>query len=124
MSSDLSILNMAGAMARHAAFRHRTIAENLSNSETPGYKAMDVKPFDAALFERAGATPAETESVALRQMMRAHEIENAPTSPNGNSVAVDDQMARAVDAQAQHNAALSIYRKSLELLRLSFASQR
>lgn len=129
MSSDLSILNLASALARHAAVRHRTIAENVSNADTPGFKAKDLPAFDATLAERVGS-PArldangEGRELKMMRMMRAQEIDGAPTSPNGNNVAVDEQMANAVDAQSQHNAALAIYRKSMELLRLSFSTQR
>ena len=126
MMKDLSILNVAGAMARHAAARHKAIAENVSNADTPGYKARDIAPFDAAqaeqLYERAGARG--DRSLHLLRMMEARQIEGATAAPNGNTVQVEDQMARSADSQAQHETAMAIYRKSLDLLRLSFSARR
>ncbi|MBX2855116.1 MAG: flagellar basal body protein [Rhodobacteraceae bacterium] len=126
MMKDLSILNVAGAMARHASARHKVIAENVSNADTPGYKAQDLDGFDAMKAERLYQIVGDRgdRSLSLLRMMQSHDIENASASPNGNTVQVEDQMARSADAQAQHETALAIYRKSLDLLRLSFSSQR
>ena len=126
MMKDLSILNVAGAMARHASARHKLIAENVSNADTPGYRAKDISGFNAEQAERlydvAGARG--DRALTLLRMMQAHELENSAASPNGNTVQVEDQMARSADAQAQHETAMAIYRKSMDLLRLSFSSQR
>lgn len=113
MSGDLTIFNQASAMARHAAERHRVIAENVANADTPGYKAQDLPPFDAAIATRPD------DDLARTRMFRAAEVENARTSPNGNSVGLEDQMVRAADATAQHEMALAIYRQAMDLLRLS-----
>lgn len=40
-------------------------------------------------------------------------------SPNGNSVSVEDQMARGTEAQLHHTMALSVIRKSMDLLRMT-----
>lgn len=122
MNSDLSVFTIASAMARHAATRHRVLAENVANADTPGYRARDIDPFDAETVDRL-QRDSEGRSLMLQRMLEARELENANTSPDGNSVSVDDQLARAVDAQAQHNTALAIYRKSMELLRLSFTQR-
>lgn len=119
MLNDLKIFAQASAMARHAAERHRVIAENVANADTPNYRARDLRPFDVQFAELA----AQDASV-MRRMTRAHEIEGVDAAPNGNTVSLEDQMARSVDAQVQHDSALQIYRKAMDLLRISFSNRR
>ena len=40
-------------------------------------------------------------------------------SPNGNSVALEDQMMRAAQTKQSHDMALGVYSKSLDILRTS-----
>ena len=115
MLKDIALLARAGGMARHAAERHALIAQNIANADTPGYRAKELKPFDVALFDSAK----KGDRLARSRLNRSFEIEGLDAAPNGNTVSVEDQMARSVDAQSQHAAAMTIYRKALELMRMS-----
>lgn len=115
MLKDLTILAQASAMARHAGLRHKLVAENIANADTPGYKAKALPAFDPKAVEEA-----ENGSViAASKLTSPIEMKTRQASPDGNTVTVEEQMAVAVDAQGQHKAALAIYKKTLELLRLS-----
>jgi flagellar basal-body rod protein FlgB len=48
-----------------------------------------------------------------------HVDEAQPTDPNGNSVSVEQEILRSVDAKRQHDRAIAIYRSSLKILRSS-----
>lgn len=115
MLNDLTILAQASALARHADLRHKLVAENIANADTPGYKAKTLPAFDPQLAEEAenGST------IAASQLTTPIEMRTRQASPDGNTVTVEEQMTVAIDAQGQHKAALAIYRKSLELLKLS-----
>ena len=52
-------------------------------------------------------------------MIRVIEDPNAIAEPNGNSVSVEMEMMKAVDAKRSHDRALAIYRSSLSILRTS-----
>lgn len=119
MMKDIALLRQAGALAKHAATRHSVIAENMANADTPGFRARDVAPFDARLARMAGRGDEMPKRASVPEIIRGLEA-----SPDGNTVNLEEQMVRAVDAQAQHNAALAIYRKSMDLLRLSIRTQR
>ena len=118
MFADLKLLNLASAMARHAAARHEVLAENIANADTPGYKAKDLEPF-AAAYERA----VNEEGAAAGAQDAQWRIINAPApgamSPNGNSVSLEDQMVKTVEAQQDHDAATAIYKTSLDILRMT-----
>lgn len=114
MSADLPILDVARAMARHAVARHTVIAGNVANADTPGYRARDLTPFDAYAALRQGGKAEPPRAKVLRGL---------PVEPGGNSVSVEDQMVRAAEATLQHKTALGIYRKSLDLLRMSLGKR-
>ena len=115
MLKDIAILARAGAMARHASERHALIAQNIANADTPGYRARELKPFDVQLVDAAR----KGDRMSRGKLTRAYDIEGLDAAPNGNTVSVEDQMARSVDAQSQHKAAMTIYRKALDLMRMS-----
>ncbi len=119
MLKDIAILARAGAMARHASERHSLIAQNIANADTPGYRAKELKPFDVSLVDAAR----RGDRTSRNRLSRSFEITGLDAAPNGNTVSVEDQMARSVDAQSQHKAAMTIYRKALELMRMSVSNK-
>ena len=44
-------------------------------------------------------------------------------TPNGNSVSLEDQMMRAASVRQEHDIALGVYAKSLEILRTAVAKR-
>lgn len=139
---NLTLLELASGLARHAAARHRVIAENVANADTPGYRARDVADFGSMVngsVVNESFTPRATRvghnggAVATRPGHVAFAAAGAglPTveidhvaSPDGNNVNIEDQALRAVESQGKHNLALSIYSKSMDLLRLGLGRGR
>ena len=123
MFDNINILKIASAMARHASERHQVIAQNIANADTADFKAKDLEPFSDA-FQRESRRDSET---SLRQSAGRgtadytfREISTRGfASPNGNTVSLEDQMIRSVEAQADHEAATTIYKKSIDILRTS-----
>lgn len=118
MLSDLKVLNMASALARYAAARHEVLAQNIANADTPGYRAKDVEPFDQAYQRIAedGTNASGAEDSVWRVVTSS---DPGAMSPNGNSVSLEDQMIKSVEAQQDHDAATAIYKKSIDILRMT-----
>lgn len=123
MFETLDVFRMAGAMARHAGSRQAVVAANIANADTPGYRARDVEPFTEAFaapaapdlrMTRAGHQSSAGPAGSLRTVDSP-----GPSSPNGNTVALETEMFRSVDAKRQYDRALAIYRASLDLIRSS-----
>ena len=124
MMEELEIIRMASAMARHAGARHRVIAENVANADTPGYVARDVKPFTyfvneelkprATRPEHAGAG-GPLHSASLPRVMVDEAVQ---TSKNGNSVSLEQELVKSVEAQGQHDFAITMMRKTHKILRM------
>lgn len=115
MIGNLKILQTFSAMAGHAAQKHEVIARNIANANTPGYKARDIQSFEElyAASEREGTDPR-----LVRSAERLMTVSQG-TAPNGNNVSIEEQMLGAAEAKGQHDMALAIYRKTLDLVRLS-----
>lgn len=108
--------------------RQDTIAENIANASTPHYDAKDVKSVD---FEKLLSGNLKPEGMALtnaRHMqgtlagsgtVQTFKAPDRESSPDGNSVVLEDQMMKLSDTQMQHEAATGLYRKAIEMLRIA-----
>lgn len=112
MFESLDIMRMAQAFAAHAASRQQAVSQNVANANTPSYRSRDAIPFGD--YWRAS----EERVLAEGDIMRPDE-EPATVSPDGNTVSVEFEMMRAVEARQQHEMALGIYSMSRDLLRAS-----
>ncbi|MDP1669196.1 FlgB family protein [Phaeovulum sp.] len=124
MFEKLVILEVARAMASHAALRQNAVSQNIANADTPGYAARDVAPFAEVYAAASGGTMRATRSAHLpggsaAAAMISPRREPGTMSPNGNSVSLEDEMVKAVEVKRQHDLALAIYKTSLGVLRSS-----
>ncbi len=125
MFENLMIFRTAGHMAAHAGRRQALLSQNVANADTPGYRAMDVPDF----ADIAGQNVPSSHMRASRashmqgvsgQHKTAPVFERAgPADPNGNTVALDQELMFAVEARREHDRALAIYRSALDVLRTS-----
>lgn len=125
MFTNLKLLNTASLLARHSVERHATIAENIANADTPGFKAKDLEPFAEAYAksERASAAEAHHSNFA-QNIFSAERIDiEGVASPNGNTVSLEDQMTRSTAAARDHDTAITIYTKALSMLRATLGSR-
>ncbi|MEM9010074.1 MAG: FlgB family protein [Pseudomonadota bacterium] len=136
MFKDLAILRLAEGLASHASARQRLIAENVANADTPGYVARDLPTFSAAMVTARPTQPAVASGASRPGHFEMPDIgtgmtagvEQTPapgsTAPNGNAVSLEDQMMRGATVKMQHDLALGVYSKSLNLLRLGLGRAR
>ncbi|MFX0542063.1 FlgB family protein [Roseovarius sp. S4756] len=122
MFENLQIFKMAHAMAQHAGARQSVLARNIANADTPGYTARDVAPFaetysGTASFAQRATRPGHISDNAGGFAIETRDSEAGQSDPNGNSVALEQEMLKAVDAKRQHDRALAIYKSSLTVLR-------
>ncbi|MEE2526179.1 flagellar basal body rod protein [Hyphobacterium sp. HN65] len=105
------------SMAFHSQ-RNDLLTRNIANANTPGYTPQDLSraDFHRALQEelRSSASGA----VGPRRY-EAHDSPDSQTTVNGNSVVLEEQMVRAQENRLQYETALSLYQKSLGLMRMA-----
>ena len=114
MLSDLSLFQVYGALARHAAESQKVSAENLARANEPGFKAKQVESF-SDFMARTGPT---IESADFNQPFK-HTLGNLPASPNGYTVSVEQEVFKSAEASQQHQMAMTVYSKSLEMMKLA-----
>lgn len=106
--------------------RQRVIAENVANADTPGYAARDLsQPADFAAALRAGRVQmARTSAMHIAPAGHAarFEVNRSPdseTTLDGNSVVVEEQMLKMAESRMAYDAAIGLYQKSMQMLRLA-----
>lgn len=133
MSNVPSLLAGIGREMKHLSERQRVIAQNIANSETPGFKAREVAAPDFADLLSAqgvggsprvarprisitsgmaalGARPIETRSVLFDKDV-------SETKPDGNNVTLEDQLLKMGQVQADFATMTNLYRKQQALLK-------
>jgi flagellar basal-body rod protein FlgB len=116
------------------ADRQRVLAQNIANSETPGYKARDVaEPDFAALVGGSGMVARPR--VELTQRMRSlgavqpigagviFDKDITETKPDGNNVTLEDQLLRMGEVQADFTAMTNLYRKQMSMLKTAITGR-
>lgn len=112
--------------------RQRVIAGNLANSDTPGFKALDVKSDFANMVdqrvEKAG-NPAVNLTARMAELgaksgsslgVRSDVIvDNSATEikPDGNSVNIEDQMMKMSQIQTEYITLINLYKKNISLFK-------
>jgi flagellar basal-body rod protein FlgB len=112
--------------------RQRVIAGNLANSDTPGFKALDVKSdFANMVDQRAEKAGNPTVNLTARMAelgaksgnslgMRSDVIvDNSATEikPDGNSVNIEDQMMKMSQVQTEYITLINLYKKNIMLFK-------
>ncbi|WP_270725494.1 FlgB family protein [Shimia sp. Alg240-R146] len=124
MFKSLEIFKASHAMATHAATRQAVVAENMANADTPKYQARDIAPFKEVYRSQEGNSAMrvtrEGHTGGALEARSASPFESKlETSPNGNSVSLEEEMLKSVEVKRQHDRALAIYKHSLGVIRTS-----
>jgi flagellar basal-body rod protein FlgB len=123
--SDLNSINFSGtdsylqaAMSGLAA-RQRTIANNVANVDTPGFKASEVN-FESVLNQAVSRAKPGTQvnQSTLDARMRATTLDDATsTRADGNNVDIDQQMEMLSEANLNYSALTQVMSTRLGILR-------
>lgn len=126
MFDKLTVLQMARSKLDWAARRNELLAENVVNANTPGYLPRDTKPFDfkeaLAQVRQPGLVATHPQHVSLPEPSPVQVMKvKTPfeTSPDGNGVELEEQMAKISDTKGAYETAAELFRKNMQLLRIS-----
>jgi flagellar basal-body rod protein FlgB len=129
--SDLPIFSMLRTRMNWHQERQRLLAENVANAETPGYRARDLTPLDfGKQVEQAGAqlqlaltSPAHLTGVGGAGHFATDRAAKYDVRPAGNSVNLEDEMMKVAANQMDHQAAISLYSRSMGLLKTAIGKR-
>ena len=103
----IHLFDLASRHAQWLTVRQAAIAENISNANTPGYKAGDVEPFEA-VFDSAKLSVATSDPrhLGLAAMDPASfAVKEAPSweiHHSGNSVGLEQELMKAGEVNGDY----------------------
>ncbi|MDH6256534.1 flagellar basal body rod protein FlgB [Bradyrhizobium sp. BR13661] len=111
----LYLFELASSQARWLELRQSTIATNVANANTPGFKARDVEPFNKVLDampvrlattspEHMQLSPAETDTRATAKK------DSWDVVHSGNSVSLEQEMIKGSDVNRDYSMNSAIVR--------------
>jgi len=111
--------------------RQRLIAQNVANSDTPGYVGRDLKAptdFAAAMREGGGLRMVQTSSGHMPvggpngapvARFTSQASPDSETTLDGNAVVVEEQMLKMAESRMAYDAAIGLYTKSMAMIGLA-----
>ena len=130
---DLTLFQAVKKRLNWLGQRQEVLAQNISNADTPGYKAKDLKPYqfreilrrESAQLNMVTTGPGQLggRRKRIRDFMSEEESQPFETKPNGNSVILEEQMGKVSETQTQHRLTTELYRKHLAMLRMASSSR-
>ncbi len=118
--SDLLFTNKIGLFSKKAldanAKKALLINSNIANAETPGYKAVDIKPFEKELenaykgkIKMSKTNPGHLGGGmdSLKNFTTDITVSKAPGRLDGNNVNLDKEVVKLMSASTKYNALLT-----------------
>ena len=111
----LYLFELASSQARWLELRQSTIAANVANANTPGYKARDVEPFNKVLdtvpVRLATTSPSHMQLSAAESDTRATAKKDSwDVVHSGNSVSLEQEMIKGNDVNRDYSMNSAIVR--------------
>lgn len=124
MSNPISsYLGVHGAALPLREQRMQLIASNLSNADTPNFKAKDIN-FQAVLEQAAsGAGSRETSPSSIQLSAQIFERQGAQPSLDGNTVDADTERAAYGRAALEYRASLSFIESKVRTMLTAITGQ-
>ena len=127
--TDLPLFSMLRTRMQWHQERQRLLAENVSNSDTQGYRPRDLTPlqFDRTMptltsigLDRTDAGHIASSNASSSQASRLGDYDVRPT---GIAVNLEDEMIKVAANQMDYQAATTLYTKSLGLIKIAIGKR-
>jgi flagellar basal-body rod protein FlgB len=135
-STQAPLFQLISARLGWLGQRQATLIQNIANADTPDYRPRDLRARD---FERlVRITQQPEQRVALAQTDPGHQSgspqagiglagHDAPTryetTPDGNAVILEEQMAKATETALDYQLSSNLYSKYLGMIRIALGTQ-
>ena len=132
MYEDLTLLSMAKRSMDWVAQRQQVLADNIANSDTPGYVPKDVKAVDFSTVLHQTNQPAVLPTTTdprhiVPKLMDPNVVQTQrntyESSPDGNAVILEEQMAKMGDSKTLFDQVTALFQKNVSLIRTAITGQ-
>jgi len=117
MNTSISGLNVLTQVMDAAALRHRVIAQNIANVNTPGYRRLAVE-FENDLAKALASADGNPAHVKPRVV-----VEDGPERVDGNTVDIDREMGALSKNSLLYQAAAQIVTSRVASLRAAISGR-
>lgn len=113
----IGLFDLAERRLAWADQRQAVLAQNIANANTPGYKPHDLKSFSATLNSTTTLARTQPNHLSGTTGTGADEVVDRThlQSPDGNAVALDEQLVKVADTQTTHELVTTIYRTYINM---------
>jgi flagellar basal-body rod protein FlgB len=123
--TDIPLFDLAESRLGWLGRRQQVLAQNIANADTPGWQDRDLPSFASTLAQTAQTTmaPVRTDpqhlagTVAANAPLLVRRERKAERSPDGNGVALDQQIRRVADTDTAHALVSGLYKSFLGMFR-------
>jgi flagellar basal-body rod protein FlgB len=129
--SDLPIFSMLRTRMNWHQERQRVLAENVANADTPKFRPRDLAPLDfgrqvqqaSGQLQLALTSPSHLSSPSATSAFATERQGKYDVRPAGNAVNLEDEMMKVAANQMDHQAAISLYSRSMGLLKTAIGKR-
>lgn len=120
----IHLFELASQHAHWLSVRQAVVARNISNVNTPGYKAQDVMPFDSVFrLEELAMTTSDPRHIGQgafeADLISIRESKAWDIVHSGNSVSLEQQLMKANEINRGYSLNRSIIRSFSQMLAMS-----
>ena len=126
---DLTLFAAVKSKLAWLSQRQEVLSQNIANADTPKYRASDLKAYkfkDILRQEKVQVNMDVTSPEHLpgrrrriRDFSEVTERKPYETSPNGNSVVLEEQMAKLNETGTKYRLVTQLYKKQLNMISLA-----
>lgn len=127
--SDIPIFSMLRTRLNWHQERQRVLAENVANSDTPGFRPRDL--YEPKFNQTGpGVAPVTVTRTDIAHIGGTDETPSFPgerqqfrVRPAGNAVSLEDEMMKVANNQMDYQAASALYTRSLGLIKTAIGKK-
>lgn len=132
-TENLGLFQAMSSKMQYLDQRHRLIAQNIANADTPGYEPRDLKPVDFATVMKSVVKPSELLPATTQagHMKPGGEVANPKTAdqrqvfevaPSGNAVILEEQMTKSSENMVDYNLMTTVYKKNVAMIKAAIGA--
>ncbi len=135
-TENLALFQALGAKMDYLNQKQRVIAQNIANSDTPDYRPQTLKQIDfgsvlKSVDKKSGST-IRLETTNAGHMPPPNHIAAAKegnqktvyeTTPDGNSVVMEEQLINSQKNQMDYNLMTSLYQKQVGMIKIALGKK-
>ncbi len=130
-TQEIGLFKAIGAKLDYLGQRHKVIAQNIANADTPGYKPKDLTPVDFGsvlngISGNMNVQPAQTDpkhiGTAAGGIGTPHDRKQKTfyeVAPVGNAVVMEEQLFNAGRNVMDYNLMLNLYQKQIGMMKIA-----